>query len=123
MKKMTSKLGIAAAIALLAGCTTISHHIGQHPSLEGWRKGTLIEVGSGPAFIDKLPAECKKDKALLQGSDKFAIVRYEYLSRPHWHATPVASDFSLVPGDLVYINTSTCRAKIEKRHLPYEKHP
>lgn len=123
MKKTIMSLGITVSLTLLAGCTTISHHIGEHPSSEGWRKGTLTDVGIGPAFIENLPAECKKDKALLQSTSKFATVHYRYLDRPHWHATPVPSDFSLKPGDLVYINTRTCPAKIEKRHLPYEKHP
>lgn len=118
--KTLAKLGITTFIALLAGCASTSEQESRFSHTDGWRKGTVTEIGSGQSFIEKLPKECKDDKSFSQDNQKFVTVHYRYSSQAHWHTSPIANDSSLKVGDPVYINAETCSAPIVARHVPFQ---
>lgn len=119
--KKAAVLGIAVSIALFAGCASMSDQESRYSHKEGWRKGTVIDIGSGLSFAERLPRECKTNSVISAAWQRFATVHYRYTSRDYWHTTPIPDNSPLKVGEPVFVNTSSCTDAIVARHLPFEK--
>ncbi|MBX3673226.1 MAG: hypothetical protein IT368_02190 [Candidatus Hydrogenedentes bacterium] len=114
---MKNHFGIAAVITagLLTGCASTGYDA-SHPWEDGWRKGTIVEMGEGVAYADKVSEKCRQDVASTSSKTRYATIKYRRDRRNAWRTMPVSEDFALKVGDPVFINAGDCKAPVNLRH-------
>ncbi|WP_141396260.1 hypothetical protein [Polaromonas sp. AET17H-212] len=66
-----------ASLLVLGGCQTI--YEGKYDWDEGWRPGTVLEVGSADQAAKEPFRDCRKGFSVVEkGAVKFAVVRYSH---------------------------------------------
>jgi hypothetical protein len=119
--KLSLKLALLLASGGLAGCASAVYE-GRFAWQAGWRVGTVIAVGEGETFVNRLDGDCKS--ANRPGtSDRFATVWYMQVSRSRRWTAPIPKDSGINVDDLVYVNVFQCAAQLEKREGPARKTP
>ena len=115
---MKTHVGVAAVVAagILGGCAGAGYDP-SHSWDEGWRKGTVVEMGEGAALAEKVAAKCKQPSSATSSTTRYATIKYRRDRRNAWRTVPVSEDFALKVGDPVFINASDCNAPIELRRL------
>ena len=115
---MKSHPGIAAIVtaSLLTGCAG-SGYDASHSWDDGWRKGTIVEIGEGAVLADKVAEKCRQVVHTTSSKARYATIKYRRDRRNAWRTMPVPDDFALKVGDLVFINASDCKAPIDLRRL------
>lgn len=114
---MKTHLGIVAVVTagLMTGCAGPGYD-STHSWDEGWRKGTIVEMGEGVAYADKVSEKCRQDVASTSSKTRYATIKYRRDRRNAWRTMPVSEDFALKVGDPVFINAGDCKAPINLRH-------
>lgn len=114
---MKSHLGIVAVLTagLMTGCASLGYDA-SHPWEEGWRKGTIVEMGEGTSLADKVAEKCRQTVIATSSKARYATIKYRRDRRYAWRTMPVSDDFALKVGDPVFINAGDCKAPIEPRH-------
>jgi hypothetical protein len=103
-----------ASLLVLGGCQTI--YEGKYDWDEGWRPGTVLEVGSADQAAKEPFRDCRKGLSVVEKSAvKFAVVRYSHLSQPQKAVIPIAPESTWSRGDPVYINVLSCKIALERR--------
>ena len=106
--------GVLIASALLSGCATQREsNEGQFSWQDGWRMGTVIAVGEGAVFADKLAKNCKNMPATQ--STRYATISYKPVTGRIWLTVPIPADSSLKPNDFVVVNVLDCSKRVERR--------
>jgi hypothetical protein len=98
-------LAAAMASLLLAGCSTTGViYEGRYAHKDGWHPGTVVAIGKGQDFTDRLVKGCPDAKEV--GS----YVKIRYTGDPHlrWGVVPQMADSQFRVDDRVYININTC---------------
>jgi len=115
---MKSHLGIAAIVTagLMSGCAGPGYDP-SHSWDEGWRKGTIVELGEGAALANKVAEKCRQTVPTTSSQARYATIKYRRDRRNAWRTMPVSEDFALKVGDPVFINASDCKAPIDLRRL------
>lgn len=114
---MKTHVGVAAVVAagILGGCAGAGYDP-SHSWDEGWRKGTVVEMGEGAALAEKVAAKCKQPSSATSSTTRYATIKYRRDRRKVSRTMPVPEDFAPNVGDTVFINTHDCRAPIVLRH-------
>lgn len=114
---MKTQLGIAAFVTagLMAGCASTGYDA-SHPWEDGWRKGTIVELGEGAAFSTKVTEKCRQTVPPTSSKARYATIKYRRDRRKAWRTMPVSDDFALKVGDPVFINAGDCNAPVDLRH-------
>ncbi len=113
--KGRSRIVFLAALAGLTGCASNIVHEGKYAQDDGWRKGTVVEIGpakspSRPSFYD-----CRVKASSAEGSDPYVVVAFLRNGHPYARATKLPTEAQLQVGDKFYVNISDCNAPIPKR--------
>ena len=108
-----SKLALLLASAMLAGCASAVYE-GRFPWGAGWRVGTVVEVGEGEKFVNRLDGDCKAAQG--RGTPvRFATIWYMQVSRSRRWTVAIPLDASVKVNDLVYVNVLDCAAPLQRR--------
>ena len=105
-----------AALAGLTGCASNIVHEGKYAQDEGWRKGTVVEIG--PAKSLKRPSfyDCRTEASEEESSAPYVMVAFLRNGHPYARAAKLPTDAQLQVGDKVYVNFKDCNAPIPKRN-------
>ena len=114
---MKTCVGVAAVVAagILTGCAGAGYDP-SHSWDEGWRKGTIVEVGEGVALAEKVAAKCKQPSSPTTSKARYATIKYRRDRRKVSRTMPVPEDFAPKVGDTVFINTRDCAVPVDHRH-------
>lgn len=117
MKLKLNGLRIAAVLiasALLSGCATQREsNEGRFSWNDGWRMGTVIAVGEGAIFTDKLAKNCKNMP--VTQSTRYATISYRPVTGRIWLTVPIPVDSPLKADDFVVVNVLDCSKRVEAR--------
>lgn len=115
---MKTHVGVAAIVAagILTGCAGAGYDP-SHSWDEGWRKGTIVEMGEAVTLAEKVAEKCRQTATPTSSKARFATIKYRRDRRNAWRTVPVSEDFALKVGDPVFINASDCKAPIDLRRL------
>lgn len=95
--------GLAAFLAVwLAGCSALSP---SYVHRDGERPGTVTQIGSDPAIIERLADTCPPP----DGKATYALIRYTGNDHLRWRAFPVPPGIELQVGDRVRLDVNACR--------------
>ena len=102
------------AAAVLSGCATQRDSDGgRFAWQDGWRMSTVIAVGEGAVFADKLAKNCKNMP--VTPATRYATISYRPVSGRIWFTVPIPIDSPLKPGDFVVVNVLDCSKRVEPR--------
>ncbi|NMG29995.1 hypothetical protein [Aromatoleum evansii] len=107
---------VVVALGGLAGCATSPTVFeGKYSQGDGWRKGTVVEIG--PAKSLKRPSyyDCRTEASDTDGNDRYVMVALLRNGHPYARAAKLPADSKLQVGDKVYVNFKDCNAPIPKR--------
>ena len=105
---------VLIVIGLLSGCATQREsNEGRFSWQEGWRMGTVIAVGEGAIFADKLAKSCKN--MTVTQSTRYATISYRPVTGRIWLTVPIPADSQLKPDDSVVVNVLDCSKHVERR--------
>ena len=113
--KAPTKIVFLAALVGLTGCASNIVHEGKYAQDEGWRKGTVVEIG--PAKSLKRPSfyDCRTEASYKDDNELYVLVALLKNGHPHARAAKLPADAQLQVGDKVYVNFKDCNAPIPKR--------
>ncbi|MCK9987312.1 MAG: hypothetical protein AzoDbin1_03784 [Azoarcus sp.] len=113
--KARRKIVICAALAGLTGCASPTVLEGKYSEADGWRKGTIVEIG--PAKSLKRPSfyDCRTEASYKNDNELYVLVALLTNGHPHARAAKLPADAQLQVGDKVYVNFKDCSAPIPKR--------
>lgn len=94
--------GVLFASAVLGGCASLGP---EYVHRDGWRPGTVTEVGSGRAIVERLSNTC----APAEPGSVYALIRYTGNSHLRWRAFPVPEDMEARVGDKVSLDVNACQ--------------
>lgn len=105
-----------ATLVGLAGCASNIVHEGKYAQDDGWRKGTVVEIG--PANSLKRPSfyDCRTKASDKEGDQPYVMVAFLRNGHPYARAAKLPPDAQLQVGDKVYVNFKDCNAPIPKRN-------
>ncbi|WP_050415483.1 hypothetical protein [Azoarcus sp. CIB] len=114
MKTIMVATAVMALVAL-SGCASPTVLEGKYSEADGWRKGTVVEIG--PAKSLKRPAfyDCRTEASGTEGSDQYVMIALLSHGHSHARAAKLPADSQLQVGDKVYVNFKDCSAPIPKR--------
>ena len=100
-------LTILAAPLFAGGCALL--YDGKYDHDEGWRLGTVVEVGKGTSILRPARVDCRNHAT----ADVVARTQYAYVSYRQNHyrrarISPVPENVTLKAGDPVYVSRWTC---------------
>lgn len=101
--RYTSFASLLALGILVTGCASIPPE-NSKAYAEGWRPGTVVSIGSGKEYQERLAAPC----AGQNDAARYALVRYTGNSHLRWRAYPLEASTDLAAGSHVRINIKTC---------------
>lgn len=106
---------VVVALGGLTGCASPTVLEGKYSEADGWRKGTIVEIG--PAKSLKRPSfyDCRTEASYKDDSELYALVALLTNGHPHARAAKLPADAQLQVGDKVYVNFKDCNAPIPKR--------
>lgn len=105
---------VLIASALLSGCATQREsNDGRYSWQDGWREGTVIAVGEGSIFTDKLAKNCRNMP--VAQSARYATISYRPVTGRIWLTVPIPVDSSLKQNDSVVVNVLDCGKSVERR--------
>ena len=114
--KKNLNYGFSAAVLLaagfLSGCANTVYE-GRLSWQDGWRVGTVIAVGEGAIFADKLAKNCKN--MLVTQSTRYATISYRPVTGRIWLTVPIPVDSPLKLDDSVVVNVLDCSNRVERR--------
>jgi hypothetical protein len=119
--KRSLKLALLLASGGLAGCASAVYE-GRFAWEAGWRVGTVIAVGEGEKFVNRLDDDCKAAPTHAT-SGRFATIWYMQVSRSRRWTVPIPQDSGISVDDLVYVNVFDCAAQLERREGPARRSP
>jgi len=99
-----SAVAFVAFIFLAACSTTGLIYDGRYAHKDGWHPGTVVAIGKGTEFTERLVNGCLGTK----GDEKYVKVRYTGDSHLRWGAVPITADSNFKIDDRVLININTC---------------
>jgi hypothetical protein len=102
--------GVLIASVLLSGCASKLYE-GRLSWQDGWRDGTVIDVGAGAVLAKKLAKICKD--VPINSSTRYATITHKDFSRRIWITIPIPIDSSLKVNDTVFVNLSDCSKGVE----------
>ncbi|AKU11590.1 hypothetical protein AzCIB_1694 [Azoarcus sp. CIB] len=106
---------VVVALGGLGGCASPTVLEGKYSEADGWRKGTVVEIG--PAKSLKRPAfyDCRTEASYKDDNEQYVLVALLTNGHPHARAAKLPADAQLQIGDKVYVNFKDCSAPILKR--------
>lgn len=114
------KRAMATGLALLAlggvtGCATAIVHEGKYAQSDGWRKGTVVEIGLAqdlqrPSFYD-----CRDAAAANEGDVVYVTIAFLRNGHPYARTAKLPAESKLRVGDKVYVNYKDCGEPIPIR--------
>ncbi|WP_026296320.1 hypothetical protein U5817_11610 [Aromatoleum evansii] len=106
---------VVVALGGLGGCASPTVLEGKYSEADGWRKGTVVEIG--PAKSLKRPAfyDCRTEASGTEGNDQYVMIALLSHGHSHARAAKLPADSQLQVGDKVYVNFKDCSAPIPKR--------
>lgn len=115
MKTLMALGLVAVSLGSLSGCATTIVHEDRYAESDGWRKGTVVEIGRAkdlkrPSFYD-----CRTKASDSEGSAPYVMVAFLRNGNPYARAAKLPADPQLQVGDKVYVNFKDCSAPIPKR--------
>ena len=113
--KGRSRIVFLAALAGLTGCASNIVHEGKYAQDDGWRKGTVVEIG--PAKSLKRPSfyDCRTKASATEGNEPYVMVAFLRNGHPYARAAKLPADAQLQVEDKVYVNIKDCNAPMPKR--------
>ncbi len=100
-------LVILAASLMVGGCALL--YDGKYDHGEGWRRGTVVEVGVGTAILRPAREDCRKlASAEVVARTQYAYVSYRQNRFPQARIALVPENTTLKAGDPVYVNRQHC---------------
>lgn len=114
--KARTKIVFVAALAGLTGCASNVVYEGKYAQDDGWRKGTVVEIGPAKSLSRPSFYNCR-DKSLGE-EDKNTYVVVAFLRNGHSYARTarLPPDAKLQIDDKVYVNFKDCNAPLPKRN-------
>lgn len=111
----SSSIGRVLAAGLLAiavtGCASV--YEGKYDWKEGWREGTVVQIGTASELGKPQFSDCREKLPAQQvASGQFASVSYSHMTRKRRRVTPLQAGESFRPGEEVYVNVSSCTAPL-----------
>lgn len=108
---------ILVASLAVGGCVLL--YDGKYDHDEGWRPGTVIEVGKGASILRTEREDCRK----FATADVMARTQYAYVSYRENHFSQVRiaavpENVTLKVGDAVYINKRDCALHARDLNAP-----
>ncbi|MGB7988532.1 MAG: hypothetical protein WCF44_04015, partial [Candidatus Methylophosphatis roskildensis] len=73
---MKTHVGVAAIVAagILTGCAGAGYDP-SHSWDEGWRKGTIVEMGEGVTLAEKVAEKCKQPSSATSSTTRYATIK------------------------------------------------
>ena len=104
-----------AALVALAGCASPPYQ-GKYAWSEGWRKAEVVAVQTVADMERPRFYTCVRSMSAEQlATTKFALVKYQEMSRTQRHAVPLSIGDALAPGDGVYIQANDCHTPVVRQ--------
>lgn len=113
MKRVwVSAAGFAAFI--LAGCTTV--YEGKYDFSDGWREAEVMEIAGASEIRKPQFSDCRESATPQQlSTGQFAVLSYKRMGRKRAHVALLKPSEAFHPGDLVYVNVSSCDTPLVSR--------
>lgn len=94
--------GVLFASAVLGGCASLGP---EYVHRDGWRPGTVTEVGSGREIVERLSNTCVPGAT----DSAYALIRYTGNSHLRWRAFPIPEGRDVRVGDKVSLDVNACQ--------------
>lgn len=106
---------VVVAVGGLGGCASPAVFEGKYAQDDGWRKGTVVEIG--PANSLKRPSfyDCRTETSDAEGDKPYVMIAFLRNGHPYARAAKLPAASQLQIGDKVYVNIRDCNAPIQKR--------
>ncbi|MCA3001649.1 MAG: hypothetical protein ACK5RJ_04650 [Burkholderiales bacterium] len=102
------KILLMLAVPLLAGGCALLYD-GKYDNDEGWRRGTVVEVGMGTSILRPARDDCRNHAtAEVVARTQYAYVSYRYDRFRQARIAAVPENVPLKVGDPVYVNRRNC---------------
>ena len=100
-------LTILAAPLFAGGCALL--YDGKYDHDEGWRLGTVVEVGTGNSILRPAREDCRNQAtADVVARTQYVYVSYRQNHYPRARISPVPENVMLKSGDQVYVSRWNC---------------
>lgn len=109
---LVARAGIAFA-ALAAGCATQVFE-GRLPWADGWRKATVVAIGSGADMARKLADNCSSAFPLDTANAQYVTVSYRNGGHRLRRTVPAIGTSAFGVGDRVFVNVDDCAMPLER---------
>ena len=107
--------GLALVVAGgLTGCAAAVVYEDKYAQGDGWRKGTVVEIGLGkelqrPSFYD-----CRDETVGEASNVTYVTIAFKRNGHPYARTARLPAEPKLQVGDKVYVNFRDCTAAIPK---------
>lgn len=115
MKTLVAGL-VAIAVGGLGGCASPTVFEGKYEQDDGWRKGTVVEIGPANSLKRSSFYDCRAEVSDAEGDTPYVMVAFLRNGHPYARAAKLPADAQLQVGDKVYVNFKDCNAPIPKRN-------
>jgi hypothetical protein len=105
--KINTALSTLLAIVTMTGCATLEM---DYTHQDGWRPGTVTNVGSGQEMLERLSNTCSKSEK----SNYYAMIRYTGNSHLRWRSFPIPEGIVVKADDQVDLNVNECKFTVKK---------
>lgn len=110
-------LAMLAAPLLAGGCALL--YDGKYDHDEGWRRGTVVEIGIGTSILRPAREDCRKQAtADVVARTQYAYVSYRQNHYPRARISPVPENVALKAGDPVYVSRWNCALHVLDPNAP-----
>lgn len=113
--KARTKIVLVAALAGLTGCASNVVYEGKYAQDDGWRKGTVVEIGPAKSLNRPSFYDCRTEASYKDDNELYVLVALLTNGHPHARAAKLPADAQLQVGDKVYVNFKDCNAPLPKR--------
>lgn len=113
--KARIKIVFLAVLVGLTGCASNIVHEGKYAQDEGWRKGTVVEIGPAKSLKRASFYDCRTEASDTEGNDSYVMVAFLRNGHSYARAARLPAEAQLQVGDKVYVNFKDCNAPIPKR--------
>jgi hypothetical protein len=105
----------AALLAALAATGCAFSYEGKYDWHQGWREARVVKTGNKAALGGRHFSDCRyRAGSEPVASGQFVVLSYEHMSRTRRRVVPLHGGEAYRPGDLVYINVTSCDAPLAK---------
>lgn len=109
------KIASFVALAGLGGCASNVVFEGKYAQDEGWRKGTVVEIGPASGLVRPAFYDCRDKSQAGDNKEMYLLVAVRNHGHSHARTAKLPAQSDLKVGDEVYVNLSDCNAPIPKR--------